>query len=149
MPGGQPGGGGAAGIDRCIIPISNSRDKLKSNPGFEPGLDTGFDSFSLSRHFHVLQVPWPLRGRKARVTVRVRVGVGVKLGYPSPPRVRVRLRWRLEIIIIIIIIEIGLGLGGYDVGKESFLLLLFYICLFLLLLFYLFIFLLTERLETS
>ena len=26
----------------------------------EPGIDAGLDNFSLSRHFHVLQVPRPL-----------------------------------------------------------------------------------------
>ena len=28
--------------------------------GLEPGLDAGLDNFSLSRHFHVLQIPWGL-----------------------------------------------------------------------------------------
>ena len=36
-----------------VMKLSKSRDKLTS----KPGLDAGLDSFSLSRHFHVLQVP--------------------------------------------------------------------------------------------
>ena len=39
--------------DHEVIHILKSRDKLTSKPGY----DAGLDSFSLSRHFHVLQVP--------------------------------------------------------------------------------------------
>ena len=87
--------------------------KLEEEP--EPGLDAGLDNFSLSRHFHVLQFPW-------RMTIKRRVFVAIMNG---KARVRVRLGLGLGLGSGLVV-----GLGGYELGLESLLLLLFYFCLF-------------------
>ena len=75
---------------------------------------------------------------KARIRARKRRRLRQFFAFPPFSRpaspmtwVRVRLGWRLEL---------ALGLGGYDLGKGSFLLLLFYNCLFFLLSLFLFIY---------
>ena len=69
-------------------------DKLTSRPELKPGLDAGLDSFSLSRHCHLLQVTRPLRGglswQSLKVTREKRPGDEV-----GKVRVRVRVRVRL------------------------------------------------------
>ena len=87
---------GWVGIYRIVSPWLAARAKSWGCLYTEPGRD----KFSFSHHFHLLQVPWPLRGefcgnhgRKAQVRVRVRVKLTV--------RVRVRRLWvRLGVLFI-------------------------------------------------
>ena len=47
----------------CIISRARTRARTSNQDfelGLETGLDVGLDNFSLSRHFHVLQIPWGL-----------------------------------------------------------------------------------------
>ena len=72
---------------------------LYAEPELEPGLDAGLDNFSLSRHFHVLQVPWRMTIKRtvfvATMEGKLELGLGLGLG--------------LGFGLVV-------GLGGYELG---------------------------------
>ena len=140
-------------LDRAQYFVSGDRGCLYT----EPGLDAGLDSFSLFRLFHLLQVTnlvpraFPLKNAPPIFFKGKALGTRLTSYITIKRRVCRAIReGKLELGSWLglggLCVSVWLGLGGYELGYDSFLILLFYFVDLLLLLLF---FSRTEKLEKS